>query len=83
MKIKVTRRLRPKGKQHRYVVTCDPSPILSATRANKTRGDSLPEAMALCPAWAFPIIDRALLHIRDARPWSVADDTVSLTIEIK
>lgn len=83
MKIKVVRRLSPTGRQPRYVVTCDPSPILNETRANKARGDSLPEAMALCPAWAFPIIDRALLHIRDARPWSVADDTVSITIEIK
>lgn len=83
MRIKVTCRLRPKSKQPRYVVTCDPSPMVNETRTRKVRSDSLPEAMALCPAWAFPIIDRALLHIRDARPWSVADDTVSLTIEIK
>lgn len=83
MKIKVVRRLRPTRLQRRYVVTCDPSPILTGPRAHKTHSDILPDAMALCPAWSIPIIDRALVHIRDARPWALADKIVTITIEIK
>lgn len=82
MKIKVTRRLHPVGTQRRYRVTCNPAPRFPE-QAFTASGDILPDVMGPLPAWAFPLIDRAFTHIRDARPWSVRDESVTITIEIK
>lgn len=74
MKIKVTRRLHPVGKQARYRITCD---------GVKSSGDSFCDAMGIAPAWAYPIFDRLFLDLRDARKWAVHNETMTVTLEFK
>ena len=75
MKIQVIRRLAPSPFQHRYVVKCDV--------AGKVTGDVLPDLMLDCPRWAFPIIDRALVDLRNARPWNTTNKTITVIIKIE
>lgn len=82
MKIRVIRRVAPAAKQHRYRVLCTPSPWLHQKRFAAS-GDILPDVMASLPKWAFPIFDTAFTHLRDSRPWSFRDSTLTITIEIK
>lgn len=75
MRIQVTRRIAPSHWQHRY--------ILKRDGQRRVTGDILPDVMRDCPPWAFPVIDAALVSLRDKRPWKTTDETITLTIEIK
>lgn len=75
MKIQVTRRLAPSSTQHRYIVKADTT--------GRVTGDVLPDLMLGCPRWAFPIIDRALVDLRNARPWNTTNKTITVTVEIE
>ena len=75
MKIQVTRRLAPSSSQHRYVV--------KGGATGRVTGDILPDLMLGCPRWAFPIIDRALVDLRNARPWNTTNKTITVIIKIE